>query len=838
MKKTLSRLIIYTLVFNLIFMLFIPITIADSTTTIQIEPENISVTIGDSFILYINTTIDGEYPVGSYEIDPFNFTSGIVNVTAVNEGNFHDGYTSWWNSGFTIDNASGVVEDVYAVMMGDDTVTGDKNIIYLNMLAYGVGVSPVNFTGVLALGEDPYDFSPTYGNITVHPEYVSGSTATTESYNSINLSWSTPFGSGVDKCVVFANSSGTAAGKKPVDEIYNGTGSYYLHTGLSPEQEWNYSFWGWNETESMFSLLFQQESNTTDSSPLSGTWIVLGDPTPANNTVNIPYTTSYGVSIPIVAGALTDTSNEAVVKGIAGGTDSFSHQYLCQLLNVTQGATEYTETVDYIVDSYDGTIDWSPGGSEPAPGTTYYVNYTYIYDTDSSFTYWINTTSNDKTESSVSSGTKSLTMTGLTGGKEWWNVTAIYETNKTQGNYTFTINNKPSGGGGGGSWEPDPPNGAPSVVISTALSVNVDDPDGDNVNVTFYWRNNTRIDNDTVAGSGIASVNPSTLNYDTEYSWYVIANDSIDETRGPDTGYWTFNTSTLGITLTKEWCLNAENNTIRSWINVTNTGSTNFTNVNVWDIEQSDLHIVSYNHSDDFSGNGHWNWEIPFLNITGYENNWYNITMLHELYTDPAPDNGTEFWNRANISHLGLTAEENVSGYSIGFTATKEANISAMNSTALKTTWWINITNSGDFNLTNVTVNETYFSCINYTSSNLEPEDESDNETFIIPYIKPSESFSLIINVTATADCIENGTRIYNNVTIRSDQLDEQTFSEYLTYGGMTERLRITYETTLTNVADYGDNVFAILSILLVIGSILVIVGLLYKFGYIGSGEQ
>jgi len=822
------------LLFNLLFVGFISEVNATGTTTLVIDPENTNVTIGDSFIVYINATIDTDDDIGGFEITFFNFTSGVVNITKVNEGDVFDAYPSLFDPG-DIYNDTGNVTDSYGAILGVENVSGAKSLVYYNILAYGVGVSPINFSAVLSYSENTFIHTDSFGNITVHPESITGATATNHSHNRINLTWDTPFGNGTDKCVVFANSTGSAASRSPGDEIYNGTSDHYNHTGLDPNQQWNYSFWGWNETARLYSMLFQQDSNTTQTSPGTNTWIILGDATPATGST-YAYKTSQEVNITIIGGYLTDTIQPITHGAFGGASDELPHQYICYM-NITFGATQYNETEDYILDRYNGVVDWSPAGDEPAPGASYSANYTYIYNTDSSFKYWINTTAGQKTESSVNSGYKTYTMSGLTGGTEWWNVTAVFDGNKTQGNYSFDINRKPRGGGDGGDWNEDPENSAPSVSVSTALAVDVEDLDGDTVNVTFYWQNDTRIDNDTVAGAGTASVNPSTLDYNTEYGWYVIADDFTDTTRGPTAGYWTFNTSSLGINLTKEWVLNPENNTIRSWINVTNTGTANLTGVNIWDRECHGLNLVSYNNSVDFSGNGHWNWEAAYLNISGYDNHTYKITMLHEYYTLVPLANGSEVWNYANVSHLGQTSGQNVSGYFVGFTATKEANVSKMNSTILDVTWWINITNSGDFNLTNVTVNETYDDFINYTSSNVDPFDES-NVTFVIPFIKPSETFSLMVNISATPNSITNGSTVYNNITIRSDQLEEQTFSESLSYGGRTETLRITYDTTLTDVSVYGDSLVIIIGVLLTISALLIVVGLLYKFGYLGRGEQ
>jgi len=72
---------------------------------------------------------------------------------------------------------------------------------------------------------------------------------------------------------------------------------------------------------------------------------------------------------------------------------------------------------------------------------------------------------------------------------------------------------------------PNPANGSTNIPITTTLSVQINDTDGDNVNVTFYWSNGTVIGYDNVAGNGTANITVFNLNYNTTYTWYVTAYD-------------------------------------------------------------------------------------------------------------------------------------------------------------------------------------------------------------------------------------------------------------------------------------------------------------------------
>ena len=92
---------------------------------------------------------------------------------------------------------------------------------------------------------------------------------------------------------------------------------------------------------------------------------------------------------------------------------------------------------------------------------------------------------------------------------------------------------------------PSPIDGAVDVSITTSLSVDVYDPDGDNMNVYFYWNNGTMIGVDTnVPSGGTASIGPLSLSYDTQYHWYAIANDTQFENQS---SIWSFTTKSAPV---------------------------------------------------------------------------------------------------------------------------------------------------------------------------------------------------------------------------------------------------------------------------------------------------
>ena len=74
---------------------------------------------------------------------------------------------------------------------------------------------------------------------------------------------------------------------------------------------------------------------------------------------------------------VTQQKTETVVHGaFTGSRDVLTEPTVVAVLTIQQGTTTYTQGTDYKV--VGDEIDWSPGGAEPAPGSSYQVTYQYI----------------------------------------------------------------------------------------------------------------------------------------------------------------------------------------------------------------------------------------------------------------------------------------------------------------------------------------------------------------------------------------------------------------------------------------------------------------------------
>lgn len=62
--------------------------------------------------------------------------------------------------------------------------------------------------------------------------------------------------------------------------------------------------------------------------------------------------------------------------GSSGGSDSMPNVSVVSIQSVTQTPTTYTNPANYLL--VGDAVSWSPGGAEPAPGSTYSVTYRYL----------------------------------------------------------------------------------------------------------------------------------------------------------------------------------------------------------------------------------------------------------------------------------------------------------------------------------------------------------------------------------------------------------------------------------------------------------------------------
>jgi len=567
--------------------------------------------------------------------------------------------------------------------------------------------------------------------------------------------------------------------------------------------------------------------------------------------INLTFTPGEGgdnVTVCGKAGSYPNSPSDNMIYNGSNGSYNWSSLNPCTTYyfsawswNETEGTHSLTNATDTGMTSCYTNFTFAgenPTNSSTTANCTYdiTVNVTIKNSLGPPFQYWINCSDGSSTSgTSVVNQSISVAMNGLNHNTSYsWDVTTSKDGDTHVETYYFTTG---QGGGTAPTATADSPtNGAVSQPVTpTNFSATVADVDGDPVNVTFLWNDGTQIGttNMTYPGNQTTVSHIGPLNYGTTYRWYMLVNDTSgcgQSTRYPSSGFYSFQTDVVSVNLTKEWEVLA-NNTIHVWINATNLGEANLTNVIVndsYDTNTAFAYSVPANDSGDIGS-----WTIPFLNMTGYANDSFYISVYLTLANQIA--NGTSIQNTVNATFNGIEYNETnfANPPTMCLYATKEGNETSLKYNMTKFNFTINITNCGDFYLNWVQVNETYDTNFTYNSSNITPD--TGNLTFNITQIAPGSTAQLWILVDINGT-LENQTYHYNNITIDSNETSPVIFKNvsWIT-GARTEAVRIHYVAALTNVGTIGDNVIAILGILLIIGAIMLIVYVVRK-SY-GGGE-
>lgn len=107
--------------------------------------------------------------------------------------------------------------------------------------------------------------------------------------------------------------------------------------------------------------------------------VVLADPAifnpAADGTMRFNFSHSPSTSLDRVQITAQKTAS-ITHKGYTGSSDPLPDNSILSIISVKQESTTYTAGTDYKLTA--GEVDWTPSGSEPAPGSTYDVIYQYL----------------------------------------------------------------------------------------------------------------------------------------------------------------------------------------------------------------------------------------------------------------------------------------------------------------------------------------------------------------------------------------------------------------------------------------------------------------------------
>ncbi len=239
-------------------------------------------------------------------------------------------------------------------------------------------------------------------------------------------------------------------------------------------------------------------------------------------------------------------------------------------------------------------------------------------------------------------GTASGTWSGLEHGQEYRWYVEVSDGAETVTSSTWSFNTSSSANNvPDAPIDPNPVDGADDVPTSPELSVNVSDPDGDTMDVTFYDASDgSEIQTVSNAADGErVSITWSGLEHGTTYDWYAVANDSDLETRS---NTWSFTTMDEDNT-SPEASIDVDSTTVQTGEEMTLDAGSSTDDVGVnnytWIIDGEEFYgeTVSYTFDEE----GEYTVELTVSDLAGNaDNSTVEITVEDEETGSGAEDTG------------------------------------------------------------------------------------------------------------------------------------------------------------------------------------------------------
>jgi len=221
---------------------------------------------------------------------------------------------------------------------------------------------------------------------------------------------------------------------------------------------------------------------------------------------------------------------------------------------------------------------------------------------------------------------------------EWYVSVSDDNHTNTSDVWSFTTMDEPTNQAPDEPENPNPNDDAQGIIVNPTLSVHVEDPDGDELDVTFYDAfTNQVIGSDQCTSDCTASTTWNGLTHDTTYSWYVKVSDDEFEVES-DT--WSFTTETQDIDFEIDI-----SGGLGITVDITNMGMDTAEDVD-WQIDIENKGLLNridktYSGTDDISGNDVLNLDtIRLINIARIT---VEVTVNHDSLDTPVTETAEGF---------------------------------------------------------------------------------------------------------------------------------------------------------------------------------------------------
>ena len=148
----------------LLSMIILVIANPGDISKVYVNPEEQTVEIGDYVEIEIYTNLTE--PISGWELDLLSFSSDILHLNSISEGNLlsNVGGTSFNNG--SIDNANGTAKDFFCFTYGESS-SDEGSLCVLNFTAKNIGSSSIDFDVLLSFEGSSVPYTSQNGTITI-----------------------------------------------------------------------------------------------------------------------------------------------------------------------------------------------------------------------------------------------------------------------------------------------------------------------------------------------------------------------------------------------------------------------------------------------------------------------------------------------------------------------------------------------------------------------------------------------------------------------------------------------------------------------------------------------
>jgi len=816
----------------------------DNHATVWLEPSDTTLDIGSTFTVTIYVDSEGT-TCSQWNIVQMTYNETYLQMTNCTDFTFQ----GVWDGAFddaTVNNDTGIITNCGS-FIASGYPSDNRSACVLDFNTMQVGILYINITSLPDVREPDNDkFTVTWNNLTltIYPYRPMMTQVDTIDTDTMKIRWNPDFmgdGSADKVRIVYETDGSYPSASDPNDGTlaYNGTGSYYSasqqywdHDSLDEGTTYRYRLWSWNETTGLYSQEGTTDMGTTHELPGIYSEYVSYNSTfgfgvyTAVNESDTDQRLNFSTDPTMATGNMTVWDNTTALSGGVWVQTIQAQQehgvnsnttYYCQVTyfngttssyyrvgSIMQAQTENDEpNLNNELPSDTSTDVNITEPSNPAnPGKLLIV----ITDTEGDPFNWSITTSPNVGSNSGSNGANgsynvSVTLEYAT--LYTWNVNVMdtWSNEWTNESYTFTTEDPPNQRPDYGT--PSPTNGSTNRPLALTWSILISDAEGDDIDWSIECENG-QSNSDAGVGNGTRSLSISGLSYGTEYTIWVNASDDGS-----------------GLT-TREWFVfTTLSNSVPQVTHPTPDNETTDVEIDVGELSVA----VEDPNGDSMDVDFYWGNDTLIGSHNGESNGTVTQTISDlsygtTYYWYAEADDGTDTTTGGNYSFT----TENCSTCTL--TIDKTCNMTYLSQNFTLANYTIIVTHTGNGNLTNILVNDTFNDDLNYTTSSIDVGNVTEGSnwvSFMIGDLASGENNTFYVTFNLTDSCT-NGTYIYNNISATSNEGATDTDICSTLYG-TTVQLRVYYQCSDAeplSILQYVPILFAVLLFIVLIGLLFV----------------